>query len=236
MVHLAQRVRQPHRALLREQHAQVREPPEEVVQDHARGQLHRGAVAPVHRPLERVEVAEGDVGILAPAAPYAVVRGRPEVHGHPACASLTRAQNGSKTGSATERPPNGSRGPPWAWPARNWIRGVPCSITVSSSAPRDRRRRARGTAACTCGPCTRSPISSWIQRLNARMFAYIATMSSSNSNSMSCGARGEHQRLVDALLVHERQPPVAVAVGHPAVHGTPRRPPLRSASSSRAAG
>ena len=36
VVHLAQRVRQPHRALLREAHAHVREATEEVVQDHAR--------------------------------------------------------------------------------------------------------------------------------------------------------------------------------------------------------
>ena len=45
------------------------------------GQLHRGTVTPVHDPLERVEPAEGDLGILAPVGAVLLVVGAPEVHG-----------------------------------------------------------------------------------------------------------------------------------------------------------
>ena len=83
MVHLAQRVRQPHRALFRQADAHVREATEEVVQDHARGELHGRAVTPVHHPLERVEAAEGDLGVLAPVGAVLLVVGGAQVHRDP---------------------------------------------------------------------------------------------------------------------------------------------------------
>ena len=45
------------------------------------GELHRGTVTPVHDPLERVEVAEGDLGVLAPVGAVLLVVGAAEVHG-----------------------------------------------------------------------------------------------------------------------------------------------------------
>src|SRR5579883_3150333 len=83
VVHLAQGVRQPHRAHLGQADLDVGEAPEEVVQDEPRGELHGRPVAPVHHPLEGVEVAEGEVGVLRPVGPVLLVVGTAQVDAEP---------------------------------------------------------------------------------------------------------------------------------------------------------
>ena len=66
VIHLAHEVRHPHRALLREHHAQVGEAFEEPVEDERGHRLHGRAVAPVVQPLERVVAEVVGGGVLAP--------------------------------------------------------------------------------------------------------------------------------------------------------------------------
>src|SRR5262245_45684762 len=80
-VELAQQVGQPHRALLGQAHAHVREAAEEPVHDQARNGVHRRPIAPEERPLQPVEVAEHGVRILAQVGAVLLVVGRPDVRG-----------------------------------------------------------------------------------------------------------------------------------------------------------
>ena len=81
MVHLAQGVGHPDRPHLREADLDVGEPAEEVVQDEPGRQLHGRPVAPVHHPLEGVEVPEDGLGVFGPVRPVLLVVGAAQVHG-----------------------------------------------------------------------------------------------------------------------------------------------------------
>ena len=77
------------------------------------------------------------VGILGPVGAVLLVVGRPRCTATRTPASSMRAQNGSNTGSASERPPSGLSRPPCAWPDLIWTSGAPSPITRSSSATRE---------------------------------------------------------------------------------------------------
>ena len=94
VVELAQEVRDPHRAELGDEHVDVREPTEHVVEHHRRDRLHDRTVAPIRHPLEGVEVLVLVLGVLAPLpAPWRLVSHHRDVHGDPPVPdSLTRSQ------------------------------------------------------------------------------------------------------------------------------------------------
>ncbi len=114
MIHLPQRIRQPHRPALRQTHPDIREPPKEVVQDQPRRQLQRRPVTPIHHPLERIEITKHRVRILRPVRPVLLIIRPPKCTVTNTWASLTIDQNRSYTGSAGDRPPHGLSAPPWA--------------------------------------------------------------------------------------------------------------------------
>ena len=87
-------------------------------------------------------------------------------------ASLTRDQNGSNTGSASERPPNGLsatavRVARLGLDHGGALRDHDLELLDREVGVGERRCRAAGT----CGCRTTKPTSSCIQRLNARMLA-----------------------------------------------------------------
>ena len=123
-----------------------------------------------------------------------------------------RAQNGSKTGSASERPPNGLSRPPCAWPDLIWTIGAPCSITDLELGDREVDVGERDVGRQEHAALVRVAdllVDPAVERADVGV-ERLDVVGELELDVVR--ARGEHQRLVDALLVHERQAQVAVAV------------------------